>query len=173
MSERICEIPGCGRRHEARGLCESHYARWKRTGDARPDDPLTPASESGRLCSVDGCARPHLKNGYCNAHALRVRDTGTANGNRPISRVLSGPENWRWLTTPTYQAVHFRIYALHGAASAYRCVDCGVPAVDWSYNRSGIAERVAVDHGELVTYSTDTAQYEPRCRACHNHLDHP
>lgn len=30
---RLCSIPDCSGKHEARGLCEKHYARFKRTGD--------------------------------------------------------------------------------------------------------------------------------------------
>ena len=30
---RACTIPGCIKRHEARGWCDMHYARWKRLGD--------------------------------------------------------------------------------------------------------------------------------------------
>lgn len=32
MTERTCSILGCERLHEARGWCDTHYARWKRTG---------------------------------------------------------------------------------------------------------------------------------------------
>jgi hypothetical protein len=32
-TERICTIEGCGKRHEARGLCAAHYKRWRTTSD--------------------------------------------------------------------------------------------------------------------------------------------
>lgn len=28
----VCSIPGCNGKHQARGWCEAHYARWKRNG---------------------------------------------------------------------------------------------------------------------------------------------
>lgn len=28
-TERICTIEGCGKRHKARGMCESHYMKWR------------------------------------------------------------------------------------------------------------------------------------------------
>lgn len=32
MSDRVCSVEGCGRRHYARDCCEAHYWRLKRTG---------------------------------------------------------------------------------------------------------------------------------------------
>jgi hypothetical protein len=29
-----CSIEGCDKLHDARGLCATHYKRWKRTGEA-------------------------------------------------------------------------------------------------------------------------------------------
>lgn len=40
MSHRTCSISGCERRHEARGWCTTHYAKWKRTGDPLHVDPV-------------------------------------------------------------------------------------------------------------------------------------
>lgn len=34
---RLCSIPGCGAKHDAKGYCHAHYNKWKRHGD-----PLTP-----------------------------------------------------------------------------------------------------------------------------------
>jgi hypothetical protein len=37
---RTCSITDCQRRHEARGWCATHYARWKRNGDPLYVDAL-------------------------------------------------------------------------------------------------------------------------------------
>ena len=36
----FCTVPGCGRPHRARGYCRTHYARWRASGDARPEVPI-------------------------------------------------------------------------------------------------------------------------------------
>ena len=37
---RVCSIPGCSNKHQARGWCAAHYRRWKVKGDPEPDIPL-------------------------------------------------------------------------------------------------------------------------------------
>lgn len=32
MTSRLCEIEGCGKPHEARGWCRTHYKRWRMNG---------------------------------------------------------------------------------------------------------------------------------------------
>jgi hypothetical protein len=38
----MCEVPGCGGRHYARGWCVTHYRRWQRHGDPQPETPVQP-----------------------------------------------------------------------------------------------------------------------------------
>jgi hypothetical protein len=39
---RLCTVAGCGRQHEAKDLCHSHLAWWRRTG-VWPTEPFRPA----------------------------------------------------------------------------------------------------------------------------------
>jgi hypothetical protein len=82
---RICTVDGCGNIGELKGLCRSHYGRWKRHGD-----PLagraSPLSNPPPICSIDGCSRPTYAKALCDPHykrLLRHGDPlagGTANG---------------------------------------------------------------------------------------------
>ena len=36
---RKCEVPGCDRKHAARGMCELHWRRWKKAMQRSKDDP--------------------------------------------------------------------------------------------------------------------------------------
>jgi len=44
---KCCTIPGCSKRHEARGWCKAHYKRWERHGD--PLAGGTPHGEAARF----------------------------------------------------------------------------------------------------------------------------
>ncbi len=54
MRDPVCTVEGCDRAHQARGLCGTHYSRWRRTGDARAPTPPNP-----RQCGIPGCQQRH------------------------------------------------------------------------------------------------------------------
>lgn len=81
--------------------------------------------------------------------------------------------HWRAEPDPdSYNAVHIRLGKARGKASSKQCVDCGSPATEWAYNRSGVAEKSTIRNGYPVVYSTDIAQYDPCCGPCHYGRDH-
>lgn len=79
----------------------------------------------------------------------------------------AGPTSRPHKEVVAYSSAHYRIRRSKGAASRFRCVDCGTQALDWSYSGG--------DPGELVeaglAYSLDPNRYVPRCRACHKSHD--
>ncbi|MFI6304314.1 hypothetical protein ACIBCH_20785 [Amycolatopsis thailandensis] len=77
MTRRRCTRPGCLRPHQARGLCNPHYAQANRRGEFA----TTPRTERG-LCTVDGCTRRHDARGYCGRHYVRWRRYGNPTGGR-------------------------------------------------------------------------------------------
>lgn len=79
MQHATCTLPDCGKPHEAKGYCKTHYQRWLRTGDPYPRCRTcgTVVSSSKRhycsddckpRCSVEGCESPQRKMGWCAAH---------------------------------------------------------------------------------------------------------
>ena len=63
MSERTCEVEGCGKKHRALGLCTTHYAeswyaerggRVARVSDALPEDDVRLAGAPVSAGSVLG-----------------------------------------------------------------------------------------------------------------------
>lgn len=73
MPERTCSLPGCERKHCARGMCRPHYQRWYVTGSTElvPREPA-PA----RLCSVEGCTAEHAAKDLCGKHYQRLVTRG-------------------------------------------------------------------------------------------------
>ena len=78
------------------------------------------------------------------------------------------------LTAPvTYAAAHKRVRAKRGPATAYRCVDCGEPANEWSYNHCEAmyeleqAVRGERGHVSMLRFHPNPIYYSPRCRTCH------
>lgn len=80
---RTCDIDGCDRKHEARGLCKAHYRRLVESGDPLPNVPVRGARPT---CTVDGCERPHHSNGYCDTHKARMWRHGDVESRRPMSK---------------------------------------------------------------------------------------
>lgn len=72
MAKPTCTVDGCDRPHNARGLCITHYTRWKKTGDPQPDQPVRLSRPPGKyVCTVDGCDKPEQARGWCQMHYSR------------------------------------------------------------------------------------------------------
>lgn len=76
----------------------------------------------------------------------------------------------------TYVTAHTRLMNWRGPAKQHACIDCGEQAAQWSYNHQGRHEMRGTKvnpWGQLikVRWSTEVADYDPRCIACHNKID--
>lgn len=162
---RTCEVPGCNRKHEAKGYCHSHYARVSRGLPAGGAEFRRYVE--GATCEQAGCAERHHSDGYCAKHALRVRRYQDPN---VVKRrgVPFGGKHHRWQESPTYKAAHARIRREAGSASLYFC-ECGEQAREWSYNYNDPDELLDADTG--LKYSLHRESYTPRCAPCHRRMD--
>lgn len=79
---RVCSVPDCGRRTQARGFCGTHYRRNLETGDPGGAIRSWQPRESG--CSVGDCDRPVLSLGLCSAHYRRQRVDGSLRESEPV-----------------------------------------------------------------------------------------
>lgn len=76
MSAATCSH--CEKTVLARGLCTTHYGRWRKHGDPTV---FLPKRYDG--CSVEGCEAPHCASGFCNKHVKRWRRYGDPLIKRP------------------------------------------------------------------------------------------
>lgn len=85
-----CSIDGCERNKASKGMCDSHYRRWKSTGTphkiCRSCGVEMPGvmgrgqfycSDECKLCTIAGCNKPLVTKGMCHMHAQRVVKHGS------------------------------------------------------------------------------------------------
>jgi hypothetical protein len=97
----MCAVDACGRKAVTRGWCHGHYLRWSRSGDVRPDVPLSrPTNDE---CTVDGCDRGAHSALYCRSHYKRFKLYGDPLSGGPI-RVYTGEgcisHGYWWMPVP-------------------------------------------------------------------------
>ncbi|MFV1962848.1 MAG: HNH endonuclease [Acidimicrobiia bacterium] len=97
-----CEIGGCEKEVDAKGLCHGHYQRLLRRSALALDAPLR---EPGPSCSVAECDRPHKAKGFCGAHYARVLAHGDPLADLPIRKVggvgTIAHDGYRYVPVPT------------------------------------------------------------------------
>lgn len=157
---RVCEIPGCGRPHLARGMCNAHYLQWWSTTTDLDKKP----------CTVEECQRPHASHGYCGNHAKNWRRHGD-----PVAPDRSGVNHPSWKANHEvgYTGAHHRVRNALGSPSAWPCADCGsLPAREWAYDHLDTNERQFTSRKGVIRFSTNPAHYMPLCKRCHAQFDH-
>jgi hypothetical protein len=158
MKDRNCTVDGCDRKYLARGMCGMHYQRVQNLGTTE-----LPIKEP-RICSIEGCSGSVWALGYCQLHYRRWSRYGDPH----VVNNQNGENNPRWSGDEiSYGGMHIRIRDNRGPASEHPCVDCGSQAYEWSYDHTGLNERVE----DGLRYSTDIGQYSPRCKPCHKAFD--
>jgi hypothetical protein len=68
-----CKVKTCDKKHEARGLCRTHLARFYRNGHTN----LLPKIK--KICKIDGCKSIVLARGWCSKHIARFYVHGDPN----------------------------------------------------------------------------------------------
>lgn len=60
-----CSVDGCQKPSKSRGWCNTHYERWRRTGDAGYAASLVVIAWGGTPCRTEGCQRKPQHRGLC------------------------------------------------------------------------------------------------------------
>lgn len=116
---------------------------------------VTPARQGRFWVCVCDCGRERLVR---RRELLRYGDGTTCGDTRAHRRA----------DVVTYETAHDRIVRDRGPARGRQCVDCGGPALHWSYDHAD-PDELTSPKGYL--YSLDVEHYEPRCPSCHYWFD--
>lgn len=162
MTEKVCSVEGCGKRHKGLGLCNTHYTAFRR--------------QSGAPCAVSGCAAPSVCRGWCSTHYQRWTNHGDPLAIFRPSKVddpCSVPGCGREHFGKGYCFTHYGRFRRFGDAlaarppMALRCVICDHPQVDGMEDAvrsgspvKGTARRFGVDGRTLRRHTL-------------NHMDNP
>lgn len=173
FKKTLCSVDGCERPAASKGMCQAHYARFKRGTDlTKPLRPYDP----GEICSIDGCDRPNAGKGHCKMHGKRRQKHGDplfvpkrSNNWKPLPGA-SNP-NWKGDDLSSYFGAHHRVESNRGKASNYACAHCNSPALDWAYDHLDPDEKVGQNHGWRAVYSTNPYHYIALCKSCHVRFD--
>lgn len=79
MTQRTCTIDGCTRELRARGMCPTHWLRWKKHGDPN----VGAAKRNPPVCFVDECDRKAVRRSMCDLHHSRWQRHGDPLAFRP------------------------------------------------------------------------------------------
>lgn len=160
-----CRIDDCDKESRGRGLCGTHWLRWRNYGDPAVVKKAGIDFNVAARCQVDDCDRRAHAHGYCTKHLTRWEKYGDPSvvGER-LGRPLKGQY-------PTWAAIHKRLERQRGRASQRACVDCAGPAKEWSYNGSDPGQLVGMFGRSSLAYSLDLTNYDPRCVRCHRVYD--
>ena len=65
-----CSFEGCTHKKHARGLCSTHYTRWRNQRDGKKFGG-NQTRNKGKVCKVKGCDRPAKAFLLCDTHRLQ------------------------------------------------------------------------------------------------------
>lgn len=147
MSQRICSVPDCSAKHDARGYCRTHYSRWRKGlpvvlacitcgADVRTVNGAANycRPECRPECSEDGCSRQSRTRGLCAAHyddLYKLELTGKPRAYRWATEkrcVVCGATEWRGKGRKVCSGRCKRLLARNGGQpppAIAECVRCG------------------------------------------------
>lgn len=75
VRELVCVVGDCGKPAKTRGMCSTHYSRWRRHGD--PQHVMTNPARVRPYCSDTDCEKAVSGRGMCSTHYAAWRRSAT------------------------------------------------------------------------------------------------
>jgi hypothetical protein len=124
---QICSVDGCGRKHKAKGLCNTHHRRQLRGGD-----PTSPIGSREGYRFPPGTVHPYWRGetvGYFGAHLRLYRTRGPAK-RQSCAHCGGAAKHWAYDHTDPSPLIHTggradgRLYSTDPARYIALCGSC-------------------------------------------------
>lgn len=160
---QTCSVTTCDKPAESRGWCNSHYERWRLTGDVQADVPINAHIGTGR-CIVDGCDKPTPTRGrVCAMHRQRKARSGSyelrgrPRQTRDYIKVARPGHPQAQMANGRGYLHRINLYDAIGPGT-HPCAYCAVP-VTWGVD-------LHVDHIDNDRDNNDPTNLAPCCAPC-------
>lgn len=122
----VCVIVGCDKPSRKRGMCESHYARWRRTGDARKRRMSRACLACGRFFETSRRDKAFCS-ATCRKRFERLRESGSrpSRDPNPLRSVLWEPRRNASVPERLSGPSEFWTADDEWAACSHECPVCG------------------------------------------------
>lgn len=136
--------------------------------------PQRPAGRVKRLCNST-CREIRYARNHCTRCNIQIDPVANPTGHctqcEPLRNHRRGRPRPGQPLSMTYDAIHGRLRAARGSATANNCVGCGKQAQYWAYDHRDPDERTQLRYGRVYAYSIKFEHYHAMCRSCHEGLD--
>lgn len=162
---KLCQIEGCLRPHEAKGLCKIHYIRVRRHGVAGTT-ALLRLRRTDELCIIEGCARPNHSRGLCSSHEKRLKKYGNPLSGPPIRPYLLDRSDLErfWARTGFWDGHYIWLGGRNAGGYGWFSIDAA-PVIShrWIYEQEvgPIPEGLVIDHLCRIPACQNTDHMEP------------
>jgi hypothetical protein len=168
MTDRVCSVDKCDKKHKGHGLCDTHLKR-QRKGLSLKKQYRNP-NGSFVECKIDGCTDKSTSLGMCPTHYHRIKKYGNPDTVLHVQAKgkLSHADVW-----VTYRGAHTRVERSRGKAKDMSCAwsECQSQADEWAYDNNDPNEVTNIVRGCERRYSLLPEHYMPLCKKHHELYD--
>ena len=159
--DRSCEVLNCNNEYYSRGVCKSHYSKFRRSGKLKKLPPLAP-----KFCSLDGCNERFSAKGFCEKHYRELK----VKNNPMVYKNVEKRRNER------YKERKREIIMLVGGGCSLCGYNKNIACLDFHHSDPKLKEKEPRD---IIRTSNLPLIMEKLkgcilvCRNCHGEIHHP
>ena len=168
MKDDPCVIAGCLHtvgRGGARGMCPTHYSRWRKHGD--PELGARPTYSD--TCSVDGCEKPrYQRRQMCSTHVMRQHRYGEvhADRTREAAPFVIQSHGYKKHLRKGHPLADGDGYVYEQREVLFATIGPGTHPCHWCSNPVTWGDGLEADHVDHDRLNNDPTNLVPSCHGC-------